>query len=217
MKNNFKIVCSALAGFLLGGLTIVGANQAIQALQNTEIKVKLNGHIQEFKDETTGEIQYPITYHDRTYLPLRNIANLAGLSVAYDQNTNTAILNTAKNHSFYDEQTGLTFSQDFFTDEWDQVSGMTIYYIAKYSDGDSIGALSIDISERTADDVELSSKLKNILGIQAIYVTDDEDFSTYINSIAIKYEDNTYGLLNLVGDPQVKTVTSAEIRQRVEG
>ena len=30
---------------MVGGLTVVGANQAIQALQNTEIKVSLNGQI----------------------------------------------------------------------------------------------------------------------------------------------------------------------------
>ena len=61
------------------------ASQAIQALQNTEIKVSLNGEVKTFKDETTGEVQYPITYHDRTYLPIRNVANLAGLSVDYDR------------------------------------------------------------------------------------------------------------------------------------
>ena len=71
MKNgNFKLIGGLLAGMLIGGVTVVGASQAIQALQNTEIKVSLNGQIQEFKDETTGETQYPITYHDRTYLPL---------------------------------------------------------------------------------------------------------------------------------------------------
>ena len=96
-SNNFKVVCGTLAGFMIGGLTVVGANQAIQALQNTEIKVSLNGEVQTFKDETTGEIQYPITYHDRTYLPLRNVAQLAGLNVDYESNTNTALLTTNEN------------------------------------------------------------------------------------------------------------------------
>ena len=92
-NNNFKLVSGLIAGMLIGGATIVYANQAIQALQNTEIKVSLNGQVQTFKDETTGEVQYPITYHDRTYLPLRNVARLSGLDVDYDENTNTAILN----------------------------------------------------------------------------------------------------------------------------
>ena len=92
MNNNLKVVCGTLAGFVLGGLTVVGANQAIQAIQNTDIKISLNGEVQEFKDESTGERQYPITYNDRTYLPLRNVANLAGLNVDYDNATNTALL-----------------------------------------------------------------------------------------------------------------------------
>ena len=76
-SGNFKLIGGLLAGMLIGGVTVVGANQAIQALQNTEIKVSLNGQVQTFKDETTGETQYPITYNDRTYLPLRNVAQLS--------------------------------------------------------------------------------------------------------------------------------------------
>ena len=96
-SGNLKLVGGLLAGIIIGGATVVGANQAIQAIQNTEIKVSLNGQIQTFKDETTGETQYPITYHNRTYLPLRNVAQLAGLSVNYDGNTNTAELSGNNN------------------------------------------------------------------------------------------------------------------------
>ena len=52
MKNNLKVILGTVAGVIIGGLTVVGANQAIQAIQNTEIKVSLNGQVQEFKDET---------------------------------------------------------------------------------------------------------------------------------------------------------------------
>ena len=96
MKKNLKVVCGTLAGFMIGGLTVVGANQAIQAIQNTEIKISLNGQVQKFQDEITGEIQFPITYHDRTYLPLRNVAQLAGLTVDYDIDSNTAVLSSDK-------------------------------------------------------------------------------------------------------------------------
>ena len=90
MNNNFKVVCGTLAGFILGGLTVVGANQAIQAIQNTNIRISLNGEIQEFKDESTGEKQYPITYNDRTYLPLRNVAQILENDVLYDSSLNIA-------------------------------------------------------------------------------------------------------------------------------
>lgn len=92
VNGNYKLVGGLLAGVIIGGVTVVGANQAIQAIQNTEIKVSLNGQVQTFKDETTGEVQYPITYHDRTYLPLRNVAQLAGLKVDYDSESNEAKL-----------------------------------------------------------------------------------------------------------------------------
>ena len=95
MNNNLKVVLGTVTCIIIGGLTVVGANQAIQAIQNTEIKVSLNGQVQTFKDGTNGEIQYPITYHDRTYLPLRNVAQLAGLNVEYDNKSNEAILSSS--------------------------------------------------------------------------------------------------------------------------
>ena len=107
MNDKLKMISCTFAGIMIGGLTVVGANQAIQAIQNTNIKISLNGVIQEFKDETTGEIQYPITYNDRTYLPLRNVAQLSGLVVDYDSSTNTAIL-TNKNEQKTDNQTQKT-------------------------------------------------------------------------------------------------------------
>ncbi len=101
-NGNLKLVGGLLAGMIIGGATVVGANQAIQALQNTEIKVSLNGQVQTFKDETTGEVQFPITYHNRTFLPLRNVAQLAGLDVDYDNGTNTAVLKGNKKLEIYD-------------------------------------------------------------------------------------------------------------------
>lgn len=100
MNNNTKIVSAALAGILIGGITVVGANQAIQAIQNTNIKVSINGIVQEFKDATTGETQYPITYNDRTYLPLRNVAEILGANVDYDSSTKTASI-TSNNSNVY--------------------------------------------------------------------------------------------------------------------
>ena len=73
-----------------------------KSIQNTEIKVTLNGQLQEFKDETTGEAQYPITFQNRTYLPLRTVAQLAGLNVDYDSSNNTAILKYSNRYeAFY--------------------------------------------------------------------------------------------------------------------
>lgn len=103
MKKGF--VLGLATGVVLTGASLVSANSQIQAILNNQIKVTLNGQVQEFKDETTNETQYPITYKDRTYLPLRTVANLVGVDVDYDANSNTAILKTkdyveAKDNSY---------------------------------------------------------------------------------------------------------------------
>ncbi len=97
-KESKKMIASVIVGILLGGATIgFAANNYVQALLNQEIKVSLNGVVQTFKDETTGEVQYPLTYRNRTYLPLRNVAQLSGVEVDYDSENNTVKLNNKNN------------------------------------------------------------------------------------------------------------------------
>lgn len=98
MKNARVVVISVLIGMLIGCTTFVFANASVQAILNSEVKVSLDGVIQEFRDESTNAIQFPLTYRDRTYLPLRTVANLVGVAVDYDASTNTAILKTGENH-----------------------------------------------------------------------------------------------------------------------
>ena len=102
MKKGFVI--GLATGLTVAGASLVLANSQIQAILNNHIKVTLNGQAQEFKDETTNETQYPITYHNRTYLPLRTVANLVGVGIDYDANTNTAMLSTNHNNSLVTEK-----------------------------------------------------------------------------------------------------------------
>ena len=104
---NRGFVIGLATGLTVAGASLVLANSQIQAILNDQIKVTLNGQLQEFKDETTNEIQYPITYHDRTYLPLRTVANLVGIDVDYDANTNTAILENSVFSNYYDYADGI--------------------------------------------------------------------------------------------------------------
>ncbi|MBQ9280082.1 MAG: hypothetical protein IJ215_03450 [Clostridia bacterium] len=100
MKKNFKIILtSVIIGMLIGGATFVAADASVQAILNGQIKVTLDGELQEFRDESTNAVQLPLTYRDRTYLPMRTLANLVGVSVDYDATTNTAILKTGENHT----------------------------------------------------------------------------------------------------------------------
>ncbi len=63
----------------------------ISAHLNNGIKVVLHGEKFEPK-ETDGSKLVPITYKGRTYLPLRAVAEAAGLEVTWDANTSTAYL-----------------------------------------------------------------------------------------------------------------------------
>lgn len=100
MKKGFII--GLLTGLTITGASFVLANSQIQAFLNDKIRVTLDGETQIMRDETTNEIQYPITYHDRTYLPLRTIAKLLGIAVDYDAISNTAMLKTS--HSGEDQE-----------------------------------------------------------------------------------------------------------------
>ena len=105
--NKIRCALFLLLGIIIGSASIILANQAIQALQNTELKVSFNGVIQNFKDESTSEAQYPITYNDRTYLPLRNIANLLGVYITYDNDNNTVLLSTGLDKILFSEYSKL--------------------------------------------------------------------------------------------------------------
>ena len=101
MKNNNlkKIVATGLTGFLLGTTLTVSAGTWIQAYRNDEIKILLNGELQTFRDATTNEIELPIMYNDRTYLPLRSLATMLGVNVDYDETTDTVIIETLNNEN----------------------------------------------------------------------------------------------------------------------
>ena len=105
MKKGF--VLGLATGVVLTGASLVLANSQIQAILNDQIKVTLNGQVQEFRDETTN----PITYKDRTYLPLRTIANLVGVNVDYDASSNTAILKT-KNYNNDSKEESIDIEQE---------------------------------------------------------------------------------------------------------
>ncbi len=118
MKDIIKMIGSAVAVFLICGLSFVFANQTINAMQNTEIKVSLDGINQVLKDETTGEVQYPITYRNRTYMPLRTIANNWGIDVNYNEKENSVEM-----FSFgYEEDEDFDVNEEDLIGLWDIVN-----------------------------------------------------------------------------------------------
>lgn len=132
MKKGFII--GLATGLTLTGASLVLANSQIQAILNDQIKITLNGQIQEFKDETTNETQYPITYHNRTYLPLRTVANLLGINVDYDESTNTALLTTRD----YSEPKNLEFTYKDLIGTWYIVNPYNEYDKIVFKDSENV-------------------------------------------------------------------------------
>lgn len=60
----------------------------IAAVLNYDITIKYDGEVQEMTD-AAGNLVYPISYQDATYLPVRAIANMLGLEVRWDAADNT--------------------------------------------------------------------------------------------------------------------------------
>ena len=81
-------------------------NQTI-AIEYNDIKVTLDGKPVELKD-ATGKTIEPFTYNGTTYLPVRAVANLLGVNVKWDGDTNTIYLGEAK----YFAQSKVTYSGD---------------------------------------------------------------------------------------------------------
>ena len=94
MKKGFVI--GLAMGLTLAGVSVALASSQIQAILNDQIKLSINGEIKQMSDATTGQREYPLTYKDRTYIPLRSVATLLGMNVDYDEITNTALINSPK-------------------------------------------------------------------------------------------------------------------------
>lgn len=95
MKHRKALTALVLALALVGAFSLVSyaANglQEISAYLNSNITVKLDGETKTLTD-ATGARTYPITYNGTTYVPLRSVANLLGIDVNWDQDTQTVLL-----------------------------------------------------------------------------------------------------------------------------
>ncbi|NQX63496.1 stalk domain-containing protein [Paenibacillus qinlingensis] len=69
-----------------------GSLTEIKVFLNTGIKVMLNGKPFEPTDKDDGTKLVPITYRGSTYLPMRAVAEAAGIQVTWDPQTETAYL-----------------------------------------------------------------------------------------------------------------------------
>lgn len=96
MKSKKIIISTMVGGMLVTGSAGVyaGANlQKITAYLNTSIGIKVNGTVYNPVDNK-GNSLTPITYKDRTYLPVRAIADVFKVPVTFDPKANQVIIGT---------------------------------------------------------------------------------------------------------------------------
>lgn len=88
MKN--KVITISLTMLLLASTASIafgaGLQTRIEAVKDEGISLLLEGH----KVELNG--QYPLTYNDTTYLPVRKIAEIVGLPVNWDEESKQVLL-----------------------------------------------------------------------------------------------------------------------------
>lgn len=79
------VLCSVFVTGALAGGTIISATL------RPDIKVVIDGTTQQFKD-ANGNVVYPVSYNDTTYLPIRSIGGIMGKTVGWDESTQTISL-----------------------------------------------------------------------------------------------------------------------------
>ena len=103
-------------------------NQTI-AIEYNDIKVTLDGKPVELKD-AAGKTVEPFTYNGTTYLPVRAVADLLGVSVKWDGATNTIYLGEAK----YFVQSKETYSGDTYSVRYTyDEDGCLLTYESRYT------------------------------------------------------------------------------------
>jgi len=93
MKKNAHIF---IAGFITCFMLFASATTAfaaangttVSAMLNGTVKMMLNGNDYKAKD-TSSNVLLPITYNDRTYLPVRALADALNVPIEYETSTNT--------------------------------------------------------------------------------------------------------------------------------
>lgn len=96
-KTTLRILITVLVIAILAAITVFAVNGSMQkTLEYMNIKVTLNGERVNLVD-ANGNLVEPFIIDGTTYLPVRAISSALGLSVDWDDETNTVILNDTNN------------------------------------------------------------------------------------------------------------------------
>lgn len=127
MKNKVTValIASAMLGCLGTGVYAGSNLQEIKAYLNPGIKFKVDGQPVQLTN-SSGAVITPIVYDNNTYLPVRSISNLLGVTVNFDGKSNTVELG---------EQTeGVSIAKGFDASYHTKDPKVTIYNGKDYKD-----------------------------------------------------------------------------------
>lgn len=120
MRKCFKkisVVLVVIFIFATINIPVFAAVKSVQAYQDYKLWVRFNGVKQRFMDSDDGSRIVPLVYNERSYLPVRAIANLSRLNVDYDEKTHTVLLTSGGNISLDEYQDN---SADYNEGRWIQ-------------------------------------------------------------------------------------------------
>jgi hypothetical protein len=96
MKNYSKaiikmLIAAIMLGVCVGTAFAVAQQQQITATLDSGIKIVYSGVEQTMKD-ANGNVVYPIIYNGTTYVPIRAVSNMLGVSVDWKEETRSVLL-----------------------------------------------------------------------------------------------------------------------------
>lgn len=127
MKKKVAITLTSLAMLgCLGTGVYAGSNlQEIKAYLNPGIKFKVDGQPVQLKN-SSGAVITPISYNNTTYLPVRAISDLLGVTVNFDGKSNTIQLG--------EQSEGVSIAAGFDSSYHTKDPSMTVYKGKDYKD-----------------------------------------------------------------------------------
>ena len=99
-----KMLVFVLAAIAIMAITVTVAaqtrNRNVTALMNYELTIRLDGEALTLRDVNGNEVQ-PLTYDGTTYLPLRALAEILGLDIGWDGETQTVLLYSRRERALW--------------------------------------------------------------------------------------------------------------------
>ena len=90
-----RLICLFMCLILItASVAAVSAEETVTVTENGKIYFSFDGNDTICFDEVTGKYLYPISYRDRTYVPLRFLCNFTGIGVEWIEETKTVALSS---------------------------------------------------------------------------------------------------------------------------